>query len=427
MPATLHLTYLAALVVIITGFALRLRRLKVAGDIRLRTLEQHRDRLQAANNARADFLVNISQEIRTPMNTIVGFTDLALKSELEKELREDLNSVRTSAEWLLHIVDDIIEFSRMEAGQLQLENSPFSIAECVRSVLNTIQPEIDARGLSLHCRFGPDLPSRVSGDGARLRHVLFNLLDNAVKFTSSGGINVLVAVEPSRGNSLHLRITLADTGIGIPPEEQPFIFEPFRPGAAGGGDRCSRYGFGLAIAQRLTNLMGGDLEFQSTLGAGSTFLFTAPFERFTGPVNPSHALTGLAPRVSVLVAEDNAVNRRLITKLLESAGHAVTTVANGEEAVRLFAAGCFEVILMDLDMPEMDGLEATRQIRLLEDAGRQTRIYALTAHTQPEDRDRCFRAGMDGFISKPIHIDDVLQIVSALKVPACPETSCLSA
>ncbi len=427
MPATLHFAYLVSILAIVVGFSIRLRRIKTEADARVLASDAERKRLEAANTAKADFLVNISHEIRTPMNSIIGFTDLALKSELSNELREDLDTVRTSAEWLLHIVNDVLEFSRMEGGILQLEKAPFSVADCVRSTLKIVQPEIKAKGLSLHCRIDPAVPGTLRGDQTRLRHVLFNLLDNAVKFTTSGGIDVIVSAETNTQNSVQLKVSVADTGIGVPLQQQPFVFEPFRPVDATGGHSFSRYGLGLAIAHRIVRLMGGTIDFQSQLGAGSTFAFTAQLERLKEAVGAGPATAPSSRRVSVLVAEDNAVNRRLLTKLLESAGHAVTPVPDGKEAVRMFAAEEFDFVFMDLEMPEIDGLEATRQIRALEEDEPHTRIYALTAYALPADRQRCFEAGMDGFLSKPIRLDEVLKIISDTKAQAGPRTPYLSA
>lgn len=371
-----------------------------------------REAAELANKAKGQFLANMSHEIRTPMNAIIGFTDLALKDKLSEELREYLDTVRTSAEWLMHIVNDVLEFSRIEAGRLQLDKTTFSVADCIRSTIKIIQPEATAKGLMVQYKMDGQIPNQLCGDPVRLRQVLFHLLDNAVKFTSSGSVMVVVSLDSKSSDAVLLRVSVADTGLGIPAHKQKFLFEPFRPEEVT-DQTLPGTGLGLAIARRLVEIMGGTIEVTSQLGAGTTFQFTAWFEK----VQQMPESARLKPRenhrqLSILVAEDNAVNRRLVTKVLESAGHRVVSVSNGKDAVSTFGTEIFDLILMDLEMPDMDGVAATQAIRQNEPKGSHIAIYAVTAHTTAEDRERCFAAGMDGFLAKPVEIEEVLRAVS---------------
>ncbi|HZS54212.1 MAG TPA: response regulator [Bryobacteraceae bacterium] len=373
-----------------------------------------REAAELANRAKGQFLANMSHEIRTPMNAIIGFTDLALKNNVSDELREYLDTVRTSADWLMHIVNDVLEFSRIEAGRLQLEKTTFSLADCIRSTIKIVQPEAAAKALQLRYKIDAQIPNVVCGDPMRVRQIVFHLLDNAVKFTTSGSVMLSASLDSKSSDAVLVRISVADTGIGIPFHKQKFLFEPFRPDEVT-DQTFSGSGLGLAIARRLVEIMGGTIEFTSQIGAGTTFQFTAWFDKVqrTPESNAGSSGTAIAApkQLSILVAEDNAINRRLITKVLESAGHRVISVSNGKEAVNTFGTEIFDLILMDMEMPDMDGLEATRMIRTNEPKDAHIAIYALTAHTSAADRDRCFAAGMDGFMSKPIEINEVLKAV----------------
>ncbi len=406
--------FVVGLWVIALRFAVRRR----TRDIHKKMTEQTklREASEAANHAKSEFLASMSHEIRTPMNAIVGFTDLALKTDLNPELRDYLDTVRTSAEWLMHIVNDVLEFSRIEAARLQLDNAQLSLADCIRSALKIVQPEAAAKGLMLRSKIDPQIPTSVIGDFTRLRQVILNLVENAVKFTTTGSVILSATLESKSADAVLVRIAVADTGIGIPPHKRQLIFEPFRPADQIANGTFGGAGLGLAISRKLVTLMGGTIEFQSQLGAGSTFQFTAWFQKQKTSADidkPVVAVENTTPKyLSILVAEDNAVNRRLITKVLESAGHRVSASSNGKEVVRVFGGEVFDLVLMDMEMPEMDGLEATEIIRASEPPGTHVPIYALTAHTLPGDRDRCYAAGMDGFISKPIAVDEVLRLVA---------------
>jgi len=421
--------YSIAAFLVLAGSAVCFRLLRRVTDSERRyrqladELRVARDSAVEASRAKSEFLANISHEIRTPLNGILGFTGLMAESGLTDLQREHNEAVRASADHLRVVINDVLDFSQVEAGRLELESLDFSVRQCVQSALGTMQSLAAARGLATSCQVGDDVPDWVRGDPQRLRQILLNLLGNAVKFTAAGSIAVRVSLASERCAAAagsdgapaprQVQFAVSDTGPGVPESKWELIFQPFRQADGSVTRRFGGTGLGLAISQELVTRMGGRIWLESKGAQGSTFFFTValpPGKPPAGCEKATAAASGQSPAeqplrqpLSILVAEDNVINQHLIRALLGTRGHRVTLAETGVTALAAWQSDHFDCILMDIQMPEMDGYEATRRIRAHEsEQGTHIPIIALTAHAMKGDRERCLQAGLDSYISKPI-------------------------
>lgn len=386
-------------------------------------IQANSERLQEVDRLKSQFLANMSHEIRTPLNAIIGMTDLVFETKLDETQQEYLEIIQSSGDLLLSTINDIIDFSQIEAGKLVIEDTQMSLEEEIDKTINMLSFKAAEKDLELGFSISSNVPKQIVSDPHRLRQILVNLVGNSIKFTESGSISVEVDSVILENEILEIKFAVRDTGVGIPEDRKDILFEPFKQVDSSIRRRHGGSGLGLAISKQLCELMQGRIWVDSQEGEGSTFLFTI----LCNPADPENEMLGnlttddfpsLGDKrpLEILLAEDSIVNQKVAMYSLQRLGYQVDVVDNGHQVLEALKKKAYDVIMMDIQMPGMDGIEATRHIRKNLPPNQQPRIIALTAHAMSEDRERCLEAGMDDYVEKPFKIERLVQALGASKI-----------